>query len=72
MQRIKKCERKEFNCSDFLRLTILRVSCYIANDGTTFVFVALILKKLRKFTEKKGSKSEKFTRKIRNQGFFEG
>lgn len=29
----KKCERKEFNCSDFLRLTIQRVSRLIANDG---------------------------------------
>lgn len=64
--RTKKCERKEFNCSDSLRLTILRVSRLIANDGTTFAFVALILKKTAKFTEKMDRKSEKRTRKFRN------
>lgn len=62
----KKCERKEFNFSDFLRLTIQRVSRLIANDGTTFAFAALILKKTAKFTEKMDRKSEKYTRKFRN------
>lgn len=60
----KKCERKEFNCSDFLRLTIQRVSRLIANDGTTFTFVALISKKLRnlpkKWTEKVKNVRENF------------
>lgn len=62
----KKCERKEFNCSDFLRLTIQRVSRLIANDGTTFAFAALILKRTAKFTGKMDRKSEKYTRKFRN------
>ena len=62
----KKWERKEFNFSDFLRLTIQRVWRLIANDGTTFAFVALILKKTAKFTEKMDRKSEKYTRKFRN------
>lgn len=60
----KKWERKEFNRSDFLRLTIQRVWRLIANDGTTFAFVALILKKLRnlpkKWTEKAKNVRENF------------
>lgn len=55
----KKCERKEFNFSDFLRLTIQRVSRLIANDGTTFAFAALILKKLRNLPKK-------WTEKVKN------
>lgn len=60
----KKCERKEFNFSDFVRLTIQRVSRLIASDGATFAFAALILKKLRnlpkKWTEKVKNIREKF------------
>ena len=64
MLRTKKCERKEFNFSDFVRLTIPRVWRLIASDGATFAFAALILKKTAKFTEKMDRKSEKIYEKI--------